>query len=335
VAPFVKRLIRHHRTQPARPRSAWLRWCQLLQVLGVGLLVSMGVMVATSLSATADSFPGAGGCGTLPGDNNVYLDCVVPPTTTPYTTYTDGQGIDVSMGPNSAFAGSPNGAQIKAFECEYTGANPTNYNQCYVQTAGGDFPYNVNPDGSFDYASDFGGDAVTVYGLPDATFPDSNGIQCDDTHACVLWVGNDYLSGFTSGPHFFSSPFYVTGAVVPTTTIPPSTTTTEKPATTTTSTTTPSGGTTTTTTSTTSPAGTSTTTTAPATAGGGGTSSGGDGGASTVPSDGVSGATAADSASGASLAFTGSPSLLWLMLLGGMCLAAGTVGRRAALRIHP
>ncbi len=34
-------------------------------------------------------------------------------------------------------------------------------------------------------------------------------INCDQTHFCVLWVGQDYLNQFTSGPHAFSRAFEI------------------------------------------------------------------------------------------------------------------------------
>ena len=278
-------------------------------------------------SAFAETFPGAAGCGTLPSDGNVYLDCVVPPTTGTFQTYTDGEGIDISMGPFASF----DNTQIKAIECEYLGANPSNDTLCNAQTAPLDFPYSVSSNGSFDYAADNAGDAAPVYAQPDSTFPGS-AITCDATHACVWWVGFDYVGGFTSGPHAFSNPFFVTGSTVATTTTTSATTTTVAGGSTTTTSSTSTTVQPTSTTTSTTPGSTTSTTTGSSGGGTTGSSGGGDTGSTGPSSAGAGGAT--DVSSG-SLAFTGSPSLMWLMILGGLLLAVGTVGRRLTASAHP
>ena len=46
----------------------------------------------------------------------------------------------------------------------------------------------------------------SIFALPDQALPSST-ITCDDTHACVWYVGENYNS-FTA-PHVFSNPFLV------------------------------------------------------------------------------------------------------------------------------
>ena len=174
-------------------------------VVGSAVLVSLGVASAS------------GGCGTTPSDGNVYINCALPPASSPYSTYTDGQQVDLSMGANSLFTPTDSHAgDVAAIECEYnngTGGagDPPNANYCNAQTAGGDFPYSVHANGSWDYSADNAGDTVGLYALPDSSFQGSS-ITCNATHACVLYVGEDYTN-FTA-PHAFSNPFLV-GAAAP------------------------------------------------------------------------------------------------------------------------
>ena len=247
-------------------RSFW----QYVRLAGLAVLVATAVLAVFSTRANAQTGP----CGTLTSGNDVYINCVIPPATAPYTTYTDGQMVDMAMGPNTVF--SPSDAQagdIEAIECEYvtaggTPGDPPNENYCEAQTAASDFPYPVQTDGSFDYTADEGGDLVGTYALPDSTFPGST-ITCNATNPCVWYVGEDYNS-FTE-PHVFSNPFFVTSSTTTTTTTAPTTTTTPPTTTTTahttTTTTAPTTTTTTTptTTTTTATTPTTTTTTAPTT----------------------------------------------------------------------
>jgi hypothetical protein len=167
-------------------------------------LASTGLVLSVASPASALT-----GCGVEPNDNNVYLDCVLPPSTTPYTAFTDGQQINISMGPNGTF--SPNdalGGEVVAVECSYNGSNPTDFtNQCAAQTTDGNWPIAVNANGSFDFFAQTGV-KQPVYALPDATFPAAT-IHCDATHPCVWWIGEDPTGGFTSAPHVFSRPFTV------------------------------------------------------------------------------------------------------------------------------
>jgi hypothetical protein len=181
----------------------------LLGVLG-------GLMVAGAPSASA----AVQGCGSLGSGTSVFIGrpgaCVVPPASEPYATFTDGEKVDLAMGPNSIF--SPHdglGGDVEALECQYRTASglpgdPPNANYCDAQTTAADFPFAVNQDGSFDYSTDNNGDKVVVFALPDKTLPLASAIKCNATHACVWYVGESY-NNFTS-PHVFSSPFFVGAA---------------------------------------------------------------------------------------------------------------------------
>jgi hypothetical protein len=169
-------------------------------------------MVGTVLAASLGVASATNGCGTTPADGNVYINCDLPPASTPYTTYTDGEQVDLSMGTNGLFSQSDAyGGSIVALECEYnngTGgaADPPSANYCDAQTAAGDFPETVNSDGSWDYAAANEGDLVGVYAVPGTTFQGSS-IKCDAVHACVLYAGENY-NNFTVS-HVFSNPFLV------------------------------------------------------------------------------------------------------------------------------
>jgi hypothetical protein len=173
------------------------------------LVVGSWLAVVPGVSVAAPS----GGCGLLASGTRVYINCVVPPPTPPYATYSDGQLVSLAMGANSLFS-SHGSARVSlvAIECEYsTGSapgDPPDTNFCSAQTAASDFPYAAHTDGSFDYERDKAGDQVGVYALPDATFPDTT-ITCNATHPCVWYVGENY-NDFTA-PHVFSNPFVVTG----------------------------------------------------------------------------------------------------------------------------
>jgi hypothetical protein len=195
--------------------------------VAVGLVMTATLVVGAWLAAVPGVADAAtsGGCGSLPSGTDVYVNCVVPAAAAPYATYSDGQLVDLAMGPNSLFSShGSGGVSLVAIECEYsTGSGPgdppdTNY--CSAQTAASDFPYAAHTDGSFDYALDKAGDLVSVYALPDATFADAT-ITCNATHPCVWYVGENY-NNFTA-PHVFSNPFVVTGTAT-TVTSPPVTT---------------------------------------------------------------------------------------------------------------
>ena len=174
--------------------------------LGAAVVV-VGSVVAIPLAGVAVA---SSGCGTLPSDNAVYINCVAPPTSQPYATYTDGQQINLAMGPNTIFSPSDtNAGSIVAIECSYNGGDPMSAASCDARSGAGDFPFPVRANGSWDYEAQNNGDEATVFGFPDATFT-SSAIQCDATHACVWYVGENY-NDFTQ-PKVFSAPFFVTAS---------------------------------------------------------------------------------------------------------------------------
>jgi hypothetical protein len=180
------------------------------QATGATTEPSLVPTTQASAAAPATHAP-ATECGTLRTGAGVYLDCQVPPASRPYATFTDGQQINLAMGPNSILAGSGVGSTVTAIECEFDGVDPTSSDACDPNTAAPDFPYPVYADGSFDYMTDNSGQTVTVAALPGASNP-SSPIVCGVGHPCVWWIGADYAYGFVTGPHVFSNPFVVVGA---------------------------------------------------------------------------------------------------------------------------
>lgn len=181
-------------------------------VLVLAVLMGGGFVGAQSTGAVAATT----GCGSLPSGPSVYIGpdgaCLVPSPSKPYTTFVDGDKVDLAMGANSVFSLHDSLAgDIEAIECEYKNASgrpgdPPNADFCDAQTTPGDFPYSVQPGGSFDYVVDNRGDHVEIFALPDKPLPSST-IRCDDKHPCVWYVGEDY-NHFTA-PHVFSNPFLV------------------------------------------------------------------------------------------------------------------------------
>lgn len=183
------------------------RWVVVLAAAGA----AVGLVGAAGWLTQAAAAPG--GCGSLPAGNAVFVNCVQTPATTPYSTYSDGQQVDLAMGPNSMFSGQAVGGDIEAIECEYstgtTPGDPPDANFCSAQTLAGGFPYAVHTNGSFDYAVDQHGDSVTVFALPDATLSGAT-ITCNPAHPCVWYVGENYND--FKAPHVFSNPFVVTSS---------------------------------------------------------------------------------------------------------------------------
>ncbi len=186
----------------------------------VGLAGAVVVaLVGTALVASFGIASATGGCGSTPGDGNVYINCVVPSASSPYATYTDGQQVDLSMGAAdpAIFSDSDgHGGAIEAIECEYnngTGGlgDPPSDTYCDAQTAASDWPLTVNSDGSWDYAAQEQGDLVPVYAVPGSNFQGA-AITCNASNPCVFYVGEDYTN--FSAPHVFSNPFLV-GATAP------------------------------------------------------------------------------------------------------------------------
>jgi len=334
---------REQRQEMDRVREA-LAQTRLWRRIRIAGLIMLAGAFGVALFPGGKAAAADGPCGTLT-TADVYINCVVPSASTPYASFTDGDPINLAMGPNTVFSpGDAAGGDVEAIECEYTTGSapgdPPNANYCSAQTLSGGWPFSVNSDGSFDYASATGG-PLNIYAVPGTNFAGSP-ITCDATDPCVWYVGENFNS-FTA-PHVFSNPFVVipaagtttttttttttmaTTTTVPgSTTMPTSSTTTTPTTSTTTTTSTPSGSTTTTTstpgststTSTTTAGSGATTTTSPSTAGSGGGSGGGSGSGGNDTS-----------ASSVQLAFTGaSPVIIWMLGLGMLFVIAGTVGR--------
>ncbi len=186
-----------------------------LGVIGGVIAIMIGASLTVVLGVASAS---TGPCGTLASGGAtppVYIDCAVPPASTPYSTYTDQQQIDLAIGPNTLVSSTDaHGGDITAIECEYTNGvggagDPPNDNYCSAPTAAEDFPYSVHANGSFDYTADNQGDLLSIYALPDSQFPQSS-IVCNSTNPCVWYVGEDYTN-FTA-PHVFSNPFLVSSS---------------------------------------------------------------------------------------------------------------------------
>jgi hypothetical protein len=126
----------------------------------------------------------------------------------------DGQSISVSVGPNSVFA--PN-ARIVILQCAApNGVLPVDDSTCDGNTVQGDSVL-VGGDGSFTEGS------YILYRLPSPLLNEqANHLpDCDASHQCVLYVGEDQ-NDFTK-PKLFSVPFTFSasgGSTTPTTAAP-------------------------------------------------------------------------------------------------------------------
>jgi hypothetical protein len=260
--------------------------------------VAAVTIVATILTFLPARAFGAGSQGT------------VTAPTAPAGPYTDGQQITVS---GTGFS-TNSGDTITIVECADAGGTagnlPTDNSTCDLNTGN---PLGIRHDASGGFSSPYtvALDQVSSGGT----------IDCDATHYCVLWIGEDFNGNFTGSsaqPVAFSPPFLINpsggGGGTTTTTVPPGSTTGGGPA--------PSGGTSgpiptgSTTPSATSASSTDTGGTSPTTA----DTTGGSTGAST----------AADTSSSApELAMTGPPRLLpGMVALGGGLVLIGGVARR-------
>jgi hypothetical protein len=127
---------------------------------------------------------------------------------TPGTPFASGQTVEVSAPANSVLSPSQDAKIIECADPGGLASNlPTSTSGCDTSTVQGDniFP---NSDGSFDYfANDPNGDAgYQVYALPESTGPSP--ITCgSSTTPCVLWIGDNYSTNFTS--NLWSAPFQV------------------------------------------------------------------------------------------------------------------------------
>ena len=143
-------------------------------------------------------------------------------------TFTNGQSVTVSVGPNSLFVAH---TRVNIIECADPGGSaanlPTSLSTCDANTVEADTVL-VQPDGSF---VEHG---YTLYALPNEVLGEQSNWQpvCNPTHQCVLYVGEDQ-NDFTQ-PKIFSAPFafttaataIVVGGTAATTPTTPTTTTT-------------------------------------------------------------------------------------------------------------
>jgi len=147
--------------------------------------------------ADGTATPGASAPGASVPDTSRALVSLV--TNAPDGPFSSGQYIEVKVGSNSIL--EP-GARIHIEECDpLTGEGPWQHS-CDRRTVQSS-PLRVNADGSADYVS------YPIYALPDPTVlgeHPSHHPSCDLTHACVLFVGQDF--GY-AGHHVLSAPFYV------------------------------------------------------------------------------------------------------------------------------
>jgi len=120
-------------------------------------------------------------------------------TGAPDGPFSSGQYIEVKVGPNSIFRP---GSRIHIEECDPPTGEESWRRTCDHRTVQTD-PLRANSDGSVDYLS------YPIYALPDAAVLGEHPWhrpRCDLTHACVLFVGQDFEDG---GQHALSAQFYV------------------------------------------------------------------------------------------------------------------------------
>ena len=261
-----------------------------------------------------------------------------PVVTIPAGPFADGQAITVTGTGFPDPTADPTGLQI--IECSDPGGTTANLPQdnstCDAISISQGF---ISTDSSGSFSTQY-----TVMLLNSA----NSTINCDQSNFCVLWVGQDYLNQFTSGPHAFSTAFVFSGSTttttsVSTTTSSASTSTTNSSTTTsssssttspTTTTTSPTTTTTTPTTTTTTPTTTPSTTSTTTAAGGTTTSGPVTGGGSGDSGSGSGSGSSAVSANSGQLAFTGTPTVLpWLIGFGLVLTVLGYLGRKAIPRI--
>jgi len=217
----------------------------------------------------------------------------------PSGPYQDGETVNVVVGPNRTF--QP-GTRVNVLECTDPGGSaanlPKNDSACDGLTIQGNTVL-VQADGSVSVPG------YTLYRLPNSTLGEPANAQpvCNESNPCVLYVGENQNA--FSQPKLFSAPFTVTAAsALSTSTTSTSNTSTSN---TSTSTATPVSP------SVTLPGGEAAPSTAPATDSGGTTST-------PVPSAATQSGT---------LAATGAPRLLPLLVASGLLLAVtGALGRR-------
>ncbi len=170
-------------TAPTRNPESWSR------AAAVAVLVALSAIVAVAYRPG----PAAAATPTVtisPG-----------PTSGSFTT---GESVTVSVGPNSLFA--PH-TRVNMIECADPGGSqanlPTSLSTCDANTVEADTVL-VQPDGSF---VEHG---YTLYALPNEVLGEQSNWQpvCNRTNQCVLYVGEDQ-DDFTQ-PKIFSAPFAFT-----------------------------------------------------------------------------------------------------------------------------
>lgn len=172
---------REHRADPGpfrRPKLA---------ALAAGILIVVGLIASSCSSSTSTDLSG-------------HPTAVLTPSS---TTYHSGQTISVSVGPNKYFAPF---ARIIILQCADPGGSsahlPINDTTCDGNTVPGHSVL-VAKDGSFSTTYQ------QIFSLPNTVLgetPDGRPV-CNQTHACVLYVGQDQTN-FTQ-PKIFSAPFTV------------------------------------------------------------------------------------------------------------------------------
>jgi hypothetical protein len=160
-------------------------------VLGLALPASAAVVALSSVAADASA-------GTVVITPNGAGAAAGP--------FTDGEPVTVAVGPNSTFRP---GSRVNIIECADPGGSAANLprdNQpCDGLTIQGDTVL-AGRDGSLSDRS------YTIYRLPSPSLGEQlNAVPvCDQTHACVLYVGQDQDT--FSAPKLFSAPFTVVGS---------------------------------------------------------------------------------------------------------------------------
>ena len=130
-----------------------------------------------------------------------------PSVATPPGPYAGGQTVTVS---GTGFAKRASGASIEILMCadpDGTTANlPRDNTSCDGTT--------LNPETIYPTGTDPGppGNFTAKYLIQELSAKSQNLINCDATHYCVLWVGEDYVGNFygtPTDPVAYSQPFLV------------------------------------------------------------------------------------------------------------------------------
>ena len=191
-------MSRHSSTLRERHLGRLRRPQTLLQMAGVALLLAGLVSFGLTLTAGADS----GVTLTAPSPNSPSGQ-----TVTPSTPFSSGQTINVSVSAAAVVAaGMTNGAGIAIEECAAPGgvdpASPATVGTCDGNT-------HQSPTVTASTTKGITLNGYFVYALPDPNLAELSGgmPQCDLTHECVLYIGQDQNSA--SAPHIYSPGFFV------------------------------------------------------------------------------------------------------------------------------